>query len=224
MAIILAGDTHGLIDLKKVTDYFETYPDYTKSDYLIILGDGGILWDEAQDNEVQEILDNLPVTTLWIDGNHENFDMLYSYPEGEWKGGKVHFITESIIHLCRGQIFEIDGKSFFVFGGGNSIDKIYRTWGISWWTEEMPSNEEYEEGLHNLEKAGWKVDYILSHSCPMYIAGQLATYLMPGEEPLQKYFDEIAEKVDFEAWYFGHWHMDETIDNFQCLYNEMVEL
>lgn len=224
MAIILAGDTHGLINMDKVTEYFECNDDFTKKDYLIILGDAGVLWNGVEDADVQEILNNLPVTTLWIDGNHENFDLLEEYPDADWHGGRVHFITNSIIHLARGQVFEIDGLTFFTFGGGNSIDKRFRKLGQSWWPEEMPSDYEYEEGLKNLEKVDWKVDYVLTHTCPGYVASQLVDDIYPGEEALQRYFDQIAEKLEFEEWFFGHWHMDESVDNFRCLYNDILEL
>lgn len=224
MAIILAGDTHGLVDLDKITNYFEVNDEYTRDDYLIILGDAGVLWNGIEDKDVQNTLNNLPVTTLWIDGNHENFDLLDEYPDEMWHGGRVHFITDSIIHLARGQVFEIDGKTFFTFGGGNSIDKHLRQLGLSWWPEEMPSNYEYDEGLNNLEKVDWKVDYVLTHTCPEYIANQLVTYTYPGEETLQRYLNVIAEDLEFEEWYFGHWHMDESVENFRCLYNDIVEL
>lgn len=224
MAIILSGDTHGLLDLDKVTDYFEANDEFTKEDYLIILGDAGVLWNGVEDKDVQQILNNLTVTTLWLDGNHENFDMLKSYTEDIWHGGRVHFISDSIIHLERGQVFKIDGLSFFTFGGANSIDKSIRRTGLSWWPEEMPSDYEYEEGLRNLEKVNWKVDYILTHTCPEFVANQLVTYIYPGEETLQRYFNRIAEEVEFKKWFFGHWHMDETVDNFRCLYNDIVEL
>lgn len=224
MSIILAGDTHGLLDLDKVQEYFNANDDYTKDDYLIILGDAGILWNGLDDREVQEILNNLPVTTLWLDGNHENFDLLYEYPAEFWNGGRVHFISDSIIHLDRGQVFIIDGLTFFVFGGGNSIDRISRQEGINWWPEEMPNDFEYEEGFRNLDKAGWQVDYVLTHTCPESVADQMVTYLYPGEEPLQRYLDRIAEELDFDAWFFGHWHMDESVDQFRCLYHDLVEL
>jgi len=224
MSIILAGDTHGLLDLDKVQEYFNANDDYTKDDYLIILGDAGILWNGSDDREVQETLNNLPVTTLWLDGNHENFDLLYEYPAEFWNGGRVHFISDSIIHLDRGQVFIIDGLTFFVFGGGNSIDRISRQEGINWWPEEMPNDFEYEEGFRNLDKAGWQVDYVLTHTCPESVADQMVTYLYPGEEPLQRYLDRIAEELDFDAWFFGHWHMDESVDQFRCLYHDLVEL
>jgi len=225
MAIILSGDTHGMHDMGKVTEYFYVHKGYSKDDYLIILGDTGILWDGGQsDREVQTTLENLPVTTLWIDGNHDNFDMLEEYDTEIWHGGKVQFISDSIIHLCRGQVFELEEKTFFTFGGGYSTDKMNRTAGITWWPQEMPSNDEYEEGLNSLERAGWKVDYILTHTCPEYVAQELVTYIDPEEEPLQRYLEQIAEYTECRKWYFGHWHMDETIDDFRCLYNDMVEL
>lgn len=224
MAIILAADTHGLIDIDKVTEYFDAYDEFTKDDYLIILGDAGVLWNGVEDKDVQQILNNLPVTTLWLDGNHENFDMLADYPDDFWNGGRVHFISDSIIHLDRGQVFEIDGLTFFTFGGGSSIDKASRQIGLSWWPEEMPSDSEYEEGLKNLEKVNWKVDYVLTHTCPEFVAEQLVTYIYPGEKLLQRYLNRIAEELEFEEWFFGHWHMDESVDNFRCLYNDIVEL
>lgn len=225
MSIILSGDTHGLLDISKVTGYFSTHQNYTQNDYLIILGDTGLLWDGGtHDAEVQCVLESLPATVLWLDGNHENFDLLDDYPVDTWHGGKAQFITDKIIHLCRGQIFDIDGKFIFTFGGGRSIDKECRTEGRSWWPQEMPSLKEYVDGLDNLEHNGWHVDYIMTHTCPKSVARQLVPYLEPGEEPLQKYFDRIAEDTNFKAWYFGHWHMEKTIGKFHGLYDEIVEL
>ena len=227
--VFLSGDTHGELDLDKVTEYFEDLTlyddDLSKDDYLIILGDAGLLWDGgAQDEAVQQTLKDLPVTVLWLDGNHENFDLLEDYPEDIWHGGRVQFIEDDIIHLMRGQIFEIGDWSFFVFGGGNSIDKGSRRLRVSWWPEEMPSTEEYEEGQQNLEKHDKKVDYILTHTCPEHVAEQMVSYLYPGEEALQRYFDTISKTIEFEEWYFAHWHMDEDVGNYHCLWNNIIEL
>ena len=70
-----------------------------------------------------------------------------------------------MIHLMRGQIFTIDGLKFFTFGGAYSIDKMSRAEGISWFPEEIPSREEYEEGWANLEKEDFQVDYGV---CPAF--------------------------------------------------------
>ena len=49
---------------------------------------------------------------VFIDGNHENYDRLSAYPVTEWRGGKVHRIADNILHLMRGQVFEIDGVRY----------------------------------------------------------------------------------------------------------------
>lgn len=73
-----------------------------------------------------------------MDGNHENFDLINEYPVEEWCGGKVHIIRcdkegkPKIIHLMRGQVFEIEGKKIFTVGGAYSIDKYMRTPHRSW--------------------------------------------------------------------------------------------
>ena len=50
----------------------------------------------------------------------------------------------------RGEIFQINGKSFFAFGGAESHDKEYRTSGKTWWTDEMPSADEYKNAISNI--------------------------------------------------------------------------
>ncbi|MBC3804048.1 hypothetical protein GH808_06305 [Acetobacterium fimetarium] len=225
--IFLSGDIHADFDIQKVITFFGQHTDQllSKEDYLIILGDAGICWDDgSQDDWVKQALQDLPVTTLFIDGNHENFDLLSEYPVMVWQGGKVHEIEEGILHLMRGQIFEIEGKTFFTFGGGNSVDKENRYEGTSWWPEEMPSYDEYEQGLKTLEEVDYTVDYILTHTAPREVVAEMGIDIYEGEEELQLYLQRIADKTDFEEWYFGHWHMDEDIMEYHCLMEEIVEL
>ena len=35
----------------------------------------------------------------------------------------------------------------------------------SWWKQELPSDEEMEEGRQNLEKHNYEVDFIVTHCC-----------------------------------------------------------
>ena len=116
----------------------------------------------------------LPYTVLFIDGNHENYDMLAEYSVSSWNGGKVQFISDSIIHLMRGQVYSIEGNTFFTFGGALSYDKDRRSPHESWWPQEIPTFEEYEEALENLSKVNNTVDYVITHDCPTswsYIVG-----------------------------------------------------
>ena len=228
MAFFVTGDIHGTLDIEKVINFFEgKEEEYSKEDYLIICGDVGVCgFSASNEATTRSVLHSLPVTTLFIDGNHENFEQLNSYAVDEWSGGKVHFIESDIIHLMRGQIYNIDGTTFFTFGGAYSIDKAYRAEGISWFPEELPSTEEYEERWRNLEKSDYQVDYILSHTAPREVIAAMGYGEMSdGETRLSQFLQRVADNTDFTAWYFGHFHEDtEVEDMFFCLYDEVVEL
>ena len=106
--IWVTGDTHGDWIHRVNMDSFPEQREMSKDDYVIILGDFGIWRDSPQQRWYLNWLEERNFTTLFIDGNHENYDILDSYPVEEWHGGKVHFIKPSIIHLMRGQVFDID--------------------------------------------------------------------------------------------------------------------
>ena len=120
--IWITGDTHGDWIHRLNMDSFPEQREMTKDDYVIVLGDFGIWRDSPQQRWNLNWLEERRFTTLFIDGNHECYDILDSYPVEEWHGGKVHFIKPSVIHLMRGQIFDIDGLKFFTFGGAASHD------------------------------------------------------------------------------------------------------
>lgn len=166
----------------------------------------------------------LGLLCLLMVSNHENHDALDAYPVEFWNGGKVHKISDSIIHLMRGQVFTIEGKKFFTMGGAESHDKIYRKEGISWWPREMPSNDEYEEGLANLDKANNQVDYILSHCAPDQLQSQIAYWYE--HDKLTGYLEIVRQAVKFGWHYFGHYHIDKDFLNYKatCLYNNIIEI
>ena len=226
MSFIISGDTHGTIDLRKIVLFFNEHEnEYTSDDYLIICGDVGVCGFSTSDEaEARRVLRELPVTTLFVDGNHENFEQLNSYGVDIWNGGKVHFVESKIIHLMRGQVFDIDGTRFFTFGGAHSIDKNLRAEGSTWFPEEIPTREEYEEGWNNLERVDFQVDYILSHTGPREVVAAMGYgELSDDEVELRQYLQRVADNTEFTAWYFGHFHEDtEVEDTFFCLYDEMI--
>lgn len=226
MRLFITGDTHGDIDFHKLNT--KNFPEgrlLTKEDYVIICGDFGAVWDGAKsDKYLQRWYNEKPWTTLFVDGNHENHDILDSFPISDWNGGKVHFITPLIIHLMRGQVYKIGNKTFFTMGGAESHDKIYRKEGISWWRREMPSNDEYEEGLANLNKVNNQVDYILSHCAPDRLQSKIAYWYE--HDKLTNYLEIVRQTVEFGWYYFGHYHIDKDFLNYKatCLYNNIIEL
>ena len=245
--IFITGDCHA--SYGKLS--FKSFPEsreLTKDDYVIICGDFG-LWDEsAEQNYWMNWLETRPFTTLWVDGNHENYDLLKQFSVEEWNGGKVHFIRPSVIHLMRGQLFTISGKRFFAFGGARShdiedgilerddpmlkvkarqLDRIgacYRINHVSWWKEEMPDESEMAEGLRTLEAAGWQTDYILTHCCSTSLQNEISSEKYESD-PLTDYFDEIRERCSFKRWFFGHYHISaDWSEKETCLYHDIVEL
>ena len=117
--ILVTGDIHGCADIGKLSAKANPVQKLmTKEDFLIIAGDFGLVWNnDAEDLWWRKWLDMKPYTTLFIDGNHENFDLLETFEEVEYCGGKAHRIGNSIYHLKRGEMFELQGKKFFTMGG-----------------------------------------------------------------------------------------------------------
>lgn len=145
--IFITGDTHGNIDFAKLKIFADKNQNLTRNDYMIIAGDFGAVWNkDTLERDLKPYIE-LPLTVLFFDGNHENFEILNSLPIEEWHGGKIHKIKPNIFHLMRGQIFNIEGKMFFTFGGATSIDKLYRTEYLSWWRQELPSYAELDKQL-----------------------------------------------------------------------------
>lgn len=164
--------------------------------------------------------------------NHENHDLLDTYPVEVWNGGKVHKISDSIIHLMRGQVYEIDGHKIFAFGGAQSTDKMWRKEGISWWAREMPSDEEYDYGYLNLERANWDVEYVFTHAAPNSIFNWLRAhgYVARGSMHdkltcyLEMVSEELKDKKTFKGWYCGHYHTDLDLGEYHVLYDDVRRL
>ena len=183
-----------------------------KGDTLIVCGDFGFLWSGGRaEQKVLKKLTQLPYTILFLDGTHENFDLLRDYPVTEWNGGRVQEVRANIRHLLRGEIYEIENESYFVFGGGETADPSLRTGTDTWWEEEMPSAREILNGADNLEKAHFQVDYVLTHEP----SGRSSGYLS-ADTPLNGvnvFLDRVEDNVTFQCWFFGCLHLDKTISS-----------
>ena len=251
--IYMTGDTHCPFDISKLKPHhFPEGQTLTKEDYVIICGDFGAVWDDMlPDLFWRDWLDSQPWTTLFVDGNHENFDLLDDYPVSYWHGGKVHFIKDSVIHLMRGQIYTIDGQTFFTFGGaashdipGGALDRNdpefeiklkerrrdwipYRIIGESWWPQELPTEQELQTGLDNLAKADFTVDYVITHCCATDLQTAIVHYLnKPSKaDVLTDYFQALEGKLHYKHWYFGHYHYYLQADEkHTVLYNDIIKL
>ena len=99
--VFATGDTHGNF-LRFRLENFPEQETMTKSDYVIICGDFGGVWNDSEkEHQTLDWLESLPFTVLFVSGNHENFDLLKRLPVEEWHGGKVQFVRPHVIHLLR---------------------------------------------------------------------------------------------------------------------------
>lgn len=211
--IYLTGDTH--TDFGRFTNKMRSRLPFvlTEKDHVIVTGDLGLLWvDNKSFRYNLDWMSRLPFKLLWVQGNHENYDMIKEYPVEFWHGGKVrHILRDKIILLERGQIFSIEDQTFFTFGGASTHDapggildrnssdfeekkkravrkkQRYRVVGETWWPEELPAETEFLEGRENLKKVDYRVDYVISHC---------------GSNRVQRIFmDFYAEKYRKEKYY-----------------------
>ena len=122
MEIFITGDTHG--DFRRFRpDIFYEQEHMTKEDLVLVCGDfGGIWYGDPRDDAGLDWLDSLPYTTAFVLGNHENYDAYKGYPKEEWHGGQIQRIRPSVLHLMRGQVYELGGRKLFTMGGASSHD------------------------------------------------------------------------------------------------------
>ncbi len=248
MALYLTGDTHGNFR-RFLPESFYEQETTTKEDIVLVCGDfGGVWYGDKRDDDGLDFLERRPFTTAFVSGNHENYDALRTYPLEEWRGGKVRSIRPSVLMLERGQVFELDGKRVFAMGGASSHDirdgilepddplfqkkfqrlnaqgALFRVNHRSWWKEELPSEAEYGEARVNLEKAGWAVDYIVTHCAPTSIQNALLRE-HSAPDALTDFLEEISQRCQFKYHFFGHYHSNQVIlQKYVLLYEQILRL
>lgn len=224
MATFLKGDIHG--NLFEVIDFINRF-NLGKNDNIIILGDCGIAWrkdkkDLAQNIKFWNECGN-GVKLYFIDGNHENFNILNSLPI-ENNMGKV---ADNIYHLRRGQVYEFENKKILVCGGADSIDKYRRVENFTWWKEEAIS----QEAIDDIPAGHY--DYVLTHCCPRSIFEENKVYLSTlqflNENKInhnsEDMLEQLKNKITFDHWYFGHYHINRDLDKkFTCLFEDFREV
>ena len=226
--IYLTADTHGQIDIDKITvKKWPIQKQLNRNDYLIICGDMGLIWQN--DKTYSYLLDfytSRKYTVLFCEGNHSNHIWLNTFPIIDWHNGKVHQIADNIFHLMRGEIYNINDYKFLSIGGALSIDKVYRTPYIDWWPEEEINYEEQNYVLEQLDKNNWSVDYVITHAAPKMILKDMFPDKpqFTGKSTTEQFLEYVRQQLNFKVWYFGHYHLDRDLNKFHCLYNRVVEL
>ena len=223
MRVFITGDTHIPYDIHKLnTKNFPNGKDLTKNDIVIICGDfGGVWYDDKEERFWLSWLENKPWTTVFVDGNHECFPRLNALPQVNWHGGTVGVISPSILHLKRGEYYQLpNGMSLFTLGGAKSRDIQYRTEGLNWWKEELPSKKELDYARQQLDKHQWRMDLIITHEASHRVLRQLG-FKVDGDY-FSDFLSELSHCANFKCWANGHLHKDALIDDIYLSTYQMI--
>jgi len=234
--IYLTGDRHSDLNPKFYDIEFFTGDKVDETDYLIILGDFGLIWENKPNQyeySFRSMLSKFPNKILFVDGNHENHSRLNMLKKKSMFGGIVGQYNDQIYHLKRGEIYNIYDNKIFVMGGARSVDKMYRQEFVSWWKEELPSYDEIEHGIYNLTNHK-EIDYILGHTGPEkiikeYFSQVKCPFFDNERDSTSIFFDHITDPefgLNFKKMYFGHIH-DHWSSNdkkYISLYTKIIKL
>ncbi len=222
LMIYVTGDMHG--NISRFED--KHINRLKKGDYIIVCGDFGFIWDGGRvEEKTLAFMARQRYSILFVDGCHENFDRLYKYPTTEWNGGRARLIRPNVVHLCRGQVYELEGNKIFTMGGGCSADiDLRQQRGTRWWPEETPTTEEMAEGVDNLFRHNLEVDYIITHECPTKVKDLLIDSV-DNFNALTAFFDEMSRQVKYKHWFFGSVHQDKHLSSAHtALFEHVVPL
>lgn len=205
--IYITGDMHGDISRFKEKEL----KNLQKGDTLIICGDFGFLWDGSKKEQKQlEWLGKRKYQILFVEGCNENYDLLDQYEVTSWNGGQVQVISGNLIHLMRGELYEIEGKTFFAFGGGDASDTVGLDDELVSQGREQPTVKETSHGIEVLESNRGEVDYIITHDAPATIK-QFINMEDNEVSFIHNYLDALSKVVKFRKWYFGKYHKNKLI-------------
>lgn len=226
--IYITGDKHA--DFRDVVNW-ELNLETTLNDILIILGDSGInYYCNFQDDILKNHLKLHNITFFCIHGNHEErAENIQSYKIKTFHNGIVYYEEKypHILFAKDGEIYEFNKKSVLVIGGAYSVDKHFRLErGFNWYESEQPS-EKIKDKILKLVNKIKKVDVVLTHTCPfkyipreMFLAGIDQSTV---DNSTEEFLDKVEEKLNYKAWYCGHYHTDKKIDKIRFMFKDIDE-
>ena len=226
MRWFVTGDTHGRLD--RIYSWIERMNFDSEDINVIIAGDAGICWrKDGRDMDAAIRKHEQYKFHLWfIDGNHENFDILDSLPKDE--NGIVN-LCNNLHYITRGSVIKFNNKTILCCGGADSIDRGFRTPHLNWWAQEQVTEEDIKKCLSGDNY----YDYIITHCCPYSVFYKYTPSLVTIpwldqskiDHTSEHMLDAVAASIQCESWIFGHYHVDIDLDSrYRCILNDFLEL
>ncbi|TFD20871.1 metallophosphoesterase [Cryobacterium sp. TMT4-10] len=156
------GDTHG--DMQHVLTVARTMS-ARGIEHLVVLGDFGFLWPGRNWGiDIDKLSRRLKMTAqtlAFVDGNHEDFDLLYKFPVAD---DGLRWIRPNIVHIPRGyRTVLASGATLAALGGANSVDIGHRVLGRSVWAEESITEADLTALGHG------HADVLIGHDAPLHL-------------------------------------------------------
>ena len=89
----------------------------------------------------------------------------------------------------------------------------------------QPDDDAKQRAQAALDACGWKVDTVLSHTCPYKYEPREAFLPMIDQRSVddstERWLDAIEDRLSYERWYCGHWHINKHIDKMHFLFEDV---
>lgn len=182
--MLLIGDIHG-----EYNKYLKILKK-SKSQKSVQIGDFGMGFNVGNDNDVERRLGDLEGDHRFIRGNHDSPSRCEKSP----------------FYIADGTV---EDDIIMYIGGALSIDKDWRTPGISWWEDEELSIQKLNDMIDLCEKV--KPTIMITHECPEFVASEIFSFYH-GEYPsrTRQAFERMHDIHQPDLWVFGHWHSRQT--------------
>lgn len=231
--VYYTGDTHG--NFTRIQHAI--HEDLLKpGDTIVILGDAGLNYygnhygDSRRKRDLHKILGYHGLRLLCIHGNHEmRPESISTYQTKTCYNGIVYFEPqfETLMFAKDGEIYDLDGKRSVAIGGAYSVDKFYRLQNdMLWFPDEQISPKDRDRITEILEHNDWKIDQVLSHTCPAKYTPIEA--FLPDldqstiDKTMENWLDKIEDKLQYSRWLCGHWHIDKSIDKIRFMMHDII--
>lgn len=188
--MILVGDVHGMLDrFRQMMKRLKTdFPDET----VVQVGDLGLGFPKSQSSD-------FPDQMKFIRGNHDAPAVCRAHRNYLGDYGAI----------------EIDGHRIFYVSGAWSIDRAYRTEGVSWWPEEELTIAELNQAFEQYLE--YKPDVMITHDGPSHATTWILNrFSLAGTTPYREQsphptrtgqaLSAMFEAYQPKLWVFGHWH------------------
>lgn len=175
---------------------------------VVQVGDFGVYPDRGGVhflNEVNRWAQQLGIPVLFVDGNHEDFDFLESFPIDDASG--LRALRPWVLHAPRGHRWTWRGLVWLALGGATSLDRADLTEGFDWFPGEAITTG---DGFRAV--GGGEADVMVTHDCP---GGVLIPGLRPGRWSQEALIDadahrallrQVVEAIRPTHLFHGHFH------------------